>query len=54
LHVTTALREKSRTLAGLVGEDRVAVVGALYHVGTGQIEFFEDDLPRSEKQHPEP
>lgn len=54
LHVTTALREKSRTLAGLVREGRVAVAGAIYHVGNGQIEFFEDDLPRSEKQHPEP
>ncbi|NGZ94603.1 MAG: sulfate transporter [Nitrospira sp. WS110] len=53
LQVTTVLREKSRTLAGLVREGRVAVVGAIYHVGTGQIEFFEDDRPASEKLHPE-
>ena len=50
LHVTTALREKSRTLAGLVREGRVAVVGAIYNVGTGRIEFFENELSASEKQ----
>lgn len=54
LHVTTALREKSRTLAGLVGEGRVAVVGAIYNVGTGHIEFFEADTSTFENQQPEP
>jgi carbonic anhydrase len=54
LHVTTVLREKSRTLAGLVREGRVAVVGAIYNVGTGQIEFFENDLATSDKRHTKP
>ncbi|MDR4465524.1 MAG: SulP family inorganic anion transporter [Nitrospira sp.] len=54
LYVTTALREKSRTLAGLVQEGRVAVVGAIYNVGTGHIEFFEEESPTPEKQPPEP
>jgi carbonic anhydrase len=53
LHVTTALREKSRTLAGLVREGRVAVVGAIYNVSTGQIEFFEEDSPTPENHLPE-
>ncbi|MGE0468349.1 MAG: bifunctional SulP family inorganic anion transporter/carbonic anhydrase [Nitrospira sp.] len=53
LHVTTALREKSRTLAGLVREGRVAVVGAIYNVGTGQIEFFEEGSPTPENHLPE-
>jgi carbonic anhydrase/SulP family sulfate permease len=54
LQVTTVLREKSRTLAGLVREGRVAVVGAIYNVGTGQIEFFGDDLPAPGSRQPEP
>lgn len=50
LQVTTVLREKSRTLTGLVKEGRVVVVGAIYDVATGEIEFFENDLPSSGSQ----
>ncbi|NGZ02088.1 MAG: sulfate transporter, partial [Nitrospira sp. WS238] len=50
LQVTTVLREKSRTLAGLVREGRVVVVGAIYNVGTGHIEFFEGESVTPEKQ----
>ncbi len=53
LQVTTVLREKSRTLAGLVREGRVAVVGAIYDVVTGEIEFFENDMPTPGSQQPE-
>lgn len=47
LQVTMVLREKSRTLAGLIQEGRVMVVGAIYDVTTGKIEFFENDLAPS-------
>ena len=50
LRVTTVLREKSRALAGLVREGRVVVVGAIYNVGTGHIEFFEGESVTPEKQ----
>jgi carbonic anhydrase/SulP family sulfate permease len=37
------LRTQSRALARLVGEGRVAVVGAMYDVSTGEIEFLADE-----------
>jgi carbonic anhydrase len=52
LQVTTVLREKSRTLAGLLREGRLVVVGAIYNVGTGQIEFFGEDSLTPENQQP--
>ena len=42
--VETMLRQ-SRTLAGLVEEGRVAVVGAMYDVRTGEIEFLAAGAP---------
>jgi len=41
-----SLQSKSQSLARLVGEGRIAIVGAMYDVATGGIEFFsEDDVP---------
>ncbi len=43
------VQRQSRTLAGLVREGRVAVVGAMYDVTTGEIEFLAD-LTRSARR----
>ena len=37
------LLTRSPTLAGLVKEGRVEVVGAIYDVATGNLEFLTDD-----------
>jgi len=42
-HVVERMRKGSRTLDGLVREQRIAIVGAMYDVVTGEIEF----LPRT-------
>lgn len=41
--VVQQIREQSAALAGLVREGRIEIVGAMYDVGTGQIEFI--DVP---------
>ena len=43
LRVVEQMREQSRTLDGLVREGRIAVVGAMYDVVTGDIEFLAED-----------
>lgn len=43
LHVVERMRTQSRTLDGLVREGRIAIVGAMYDVVTGEIEFLADD-----------
>ena len=43
LRVVEQMREQSRTLDGLVREGRVAIVGAMYDVVTGEIEFLAED-----------
>jgi len=44
-HSIESLQTKSRTLGGLVGEGRIAIVGAMYDVASGGIEFFTEDNP---------
>ena len=41
LRTVDALLEESETLAALVKDERVAIVGAIYDVATGDIRFFE-------------
>jgi carbonic anhydrase len=41
--VVTELRRQSRTLDGLVRERRIAIVGAMYDIVTGDIEFVVED-----------
>lgn len=43
LRVVEQMREQSRTLDGLVREGRIAIVGAMYDVVTGDIEFLAED-----------
>ena len=43
LRVVKRMREQSRTLDDLVRERRIAIVGAMYDVGTGEIEFMAED-----------
>lgn len=43
LRVVEQMHEQSRTLDGLVREGRVAIVGAMYDVVTGEIEFLAED-----------
>ena len=43
LRVVGQMREQSRTLDGLVQEGRIAIVGAMYDVATGEIEFLTED-----------
>ncbi len=42
LHMVERLRQESQTIDRLIREDRVAVVGALYDVVTGEIELLTD------------
>lgn len=42
-HVVERMRTESRTLEGLVREQRIAIVGAMYDVVTGEIEFLAND-----------
>ena len=35
------IRERSATLDKLVHEGRIAIVGALYDVGSGRVDFFQ-------------
>ena len=37
------MRTQSQTLDGLVREERIAIVGAMYDVVTGDIEFLAED-----------
>jgi carbonic anhydrase/SulP family sulfate permease len=37
--------EQSTTVSGLIAQGRVAVVGAMYDVATGRIDFMTDDVP---------
>jgi len=41
--VVARMRRESRTLDGLVREQRIAIVGAMYDVVTGEIEFLAED-----------
>jgi carbonic anhydrase/SulP family sulfate permease len=41
--VVERIRKQSQTLDGLVRERRIAIVGAMYDVVTGEIEFLSDD-----------
>ena len=41
--VVERMRTESRTLDGLVREQRIAIVGAMYDVVTGEIEFLTED-----------
>jgi carbonic anhydrase len=43
LWVVEQMRKQSRTLDGLVREGRIAIVGAMYDVVTGDIEFLAED-----------
>ncbi|MDN5941550.1 MAG: hypothetical protein L0H94_06680 [Nitrospira sp.] len=43
LRVVRQMRLQSRTLGGLVQERRIAIIGAMYDVGTGEIEFLAED-----------
>jgi carbonic anhydrase len=43
LRVVTQIRNQSQTLDNLVREERIAIVGAMYDVNTGDIEFLADD-----------
>lgn len=43
LRVVKEIRRQSRTLDGLVRERRIAIVGAMYDVMTGNIEFLTED-----------
>ncbi len=43
LRVVERMREQSQTLDGLVRKGRIAIVGAMYDVVTGEIEFLGDD-----------
>lgn len=43
LRVVREIRRQSRTLDGLVRERRIAIVGAMYDVSTGGIEFLVED-----------
>ena len=40
LRVVERMRKQSQTLDGLVREGRIAIIGAMYDVGTGEIEFM--------------
>jgi len=43
LRVVEQMREQSQTLDGLIRERRIAIVGAMYDVVTGEIEFLADN-----------
>lgn len=43
LRVVKALRQQSRTLDNLVRERHIAIVGAMYDITTGEIEFLVED-----------
>ena len=42
LRVVGEMQKASRTLNDLVSGNSIAIVGAMYNVGTGEIEFFTD------------
>jgi carbonic anhydrase/SulP family sulfate permease len=53
LRVVKEMRKQSKTLDGLVRERRIAIVGAMYDVVTGGIEFLvEDGLGETELRNP--
>lgn len=41
-HSVFGLEERSETLAGLIRENRLQIVGAEYAIETGKVEFFDD------------
>ncbi len=43
VRVVESFRQQSSTLNGLVKEQRIAIVGAMYDVGTGAIDFLHSD-----------
>ena len=45
LHTVNTIREESQTLAALIEQNRIAVVGAMYDVSTGEIEFLSQTIP---------
>ena len=47
LRTMRMIQERSSTLAGLVQEGRLAIVGALYDIQTGTVSFFQ--TPKSSK-----
>lgn len=53
LRVIDRIRGQSVTLDGLVGERRIAIIGVMYDVVTGEIEFLtEDELSYMSSQEP--
>lgn len=55
MRVVERLHTESRTLGDLVRDGRIAIVGAIYDVATGQIEFLtDDDTNRLRPQNPMP
>lgn len=51
LRVVSEMRERSSTLDGLIRERRLAIVGAMYDVATGAVEFLAQDGLGDEKFH---
>jgi carbonic anhydrase len=41
LRVMESIRTESKKIAALLAEDNVAIVGGLYHIDTGRVEFFD-------------
>ncbi len=48
LRMVHRIPQESHTISRLVGEGRIAVVGAMYNVVTGQIDFFPDETAPSQ------
>lgn len=51
LHAVGLIRQESQTIDQLVKQGRIAIVGAMYDVTTGVIEFL--NSPESSKSHPQ-
>ena len=49
VRVVEQLHKDSRTIEGLIREGQIAIVGAMYDVVTGDIEFLPDDV-RADRQ----
>ncbi len=52
IHTVERIQRESRTINRLVHEGRIAVVGALYDVVTGQIDFFQDEAAGGQSAAP--
>ena len=53
LRVVEAMREQSATLDGLVRKEQIAIVGAMYDVGTGALEFLTEEARGPDNQEME-